>query len=131
VHQPDPGANRAVDQSGQISEESLHAAQAPRREGRPPASRQDRREAHALEREAIDLYRRLPRRPVQAGSLSVLMPRTSAQTNSAVILRRPFASANGRLEGWPQARSALPSFETAARYTSGLLRMTLLFAATL
>ena len=34
VHQPDAGADRAVDQPGQVREEGLHAAQAPRREGR-------------------------------------------------------------------------------------------------
>ena len=45
VHQPDAGADRAVDQSRQVREEGLHAAQAPRREGRAAASRQDRRQA--------------------------------------------------------------------------------------
>jgi hypothetical protein len=37
----------------------------------------------------------------------------NTNNNSAVILRRPLALASGRLEGWPQARSLLPSFETA------------------
>ena len=46
VHQPDAGADRAVDQSGQVREEGLHAAEASRREGRAAASRQDRRQAH-------------------------------------------------------------------------------------
>ena len=34
LHQPDAGADRAVDQARQVREEGLHAAQAPRREGR-------------------------------------------------------------------------------------------------
>ena len=46
VHQPDAGADRALDQSGQIREEGLHAAQAPRREGGAASPRQDRRQAH-------------------------------------------------------------------------------------
>ena len=46
VHQPDAGADRTVDQPGQIPEEGLHAAEAPRREGGAAASRQDRRQAH-------------------------------------------------------------------------------------
>ena len=43
VHQPDAGADRAVDQSRQVPEEGLHAAEAARREGGAAASRQDRR----------------------------------------------------------------------------------------
>src|SRR5262249_36457599 len=36
-------------------------------------------------------------------------------TNTAVILRRPVAWANGRLEGWKQAPCLWPSFETLVR----------------
>jgi S-adenosylhomocysteine hydrolase len=39
LHQPDAGADRAVDQRGQVREEGLHAAEAPRREGRGAAPR--------------------------------------------------------------------------------------------
>ena len=53
LHQPDAGADRAVHQPGQVREEGLHAAQAPRREGRAPAPRQDRRQAHQAQRQAV------------------------------------------------------------------------------
>ena len=54
VHQPDAGADRALgqQQGRQVQEGSLHASEAPRREGRPAASRQDRREAHQDDAEA-------------------------------------------------------------------------------
>jgi acyl-CoA dehydrogenase len=45
LHQPDAGADRAVDQPGQVREEGLCAAEASRREGRRAASGQDRRQA--------------------------------------------------------------------------------------
>ena len=45
------------------------------------------------------------------------------ETNSNVILRRSRALARDRLEGWKQTPSLLPSFETAARFASDLLRM--------
>src|SRR5262249_7105719 len=73
LHQPDAGADRAVDQSGQVSQEGLHAAQAPRREGRAAASRQDRRQAHQDERQAGELHRPAAAGAVQAGSLPVLI----------------------------------------------------------
>ena len=34
------------------------------------------------------------------------------ETNTNVILRKPLTQVSGRLEGWPQAQSVLPSFET-------------------
>src|SRR5215831_3563063 len=56
----------------------------------------------------------------------------SAGNKHGVTLRRPLAQASGRLEGWPQARCVLPSFETRARLRSGaLLRMTAVFVCTL
>ena len=57
VHQPDAGADRAVDQSGQVPEEGLYAAEGARREGGAAASRQDRRQADQALRQAVDLYR--------------------------------------------------------------------------
>ena len=45
LHQPDAGPDRALDQPGQVREEGLHPAQAPRREGRRAAPRQGRRQA--------------------------------------------------------------------------------------
>ena len=64
VHQPDAGADRALDQSRQIREEGLHAAQAPRREGGAAAPRQDRRQAQpssATSSRAISACRRKAR----------------------------------------------------------------------
>src|SRR5262249_34504288 len=72
VHQPDACPDRALDQSGQIREEGLYAAQATRRKGRTAASRQDRRQAHPAEREAVELYRRAGGGTLQTGSLPIL-----------------------------------------------------------
>src|SRR5438105_15204009 len=47
----------------------------------------------------------------QSGRVPGRMRRRKS-TNNTVILRRPRALARGRLEGWPQTRSLLPSFET-------------------
>ncbi len=79
VHQPDAGADRAVDQSGQVREEGLHAAQAARREGRAAASRQDRRQADQDERQAGDLSRHSGRRPLQGATSIAIDPRSKAQ----------------------------------------------------
>ena len=57
---------------GKVREEGLHAAEAPRREGRAPASRQARRQADRAHRQAGDLHRRPGQRPVQARPLPVL-----------------------------------------------------------
>ena len=46
---------------GQVPEEGLHPAQAPRRKGRAPASRQDRREADRADRQAVRLHQRARR----------------------------------------------------------------------
>ena len=56
-----------------LRQRGVRAAQASRREGRRAAPRQARREADQADREAGELHRRLDRRPVQAGSLSVLI----------------------------------------------------------
>ena len=53
-------------------ETSLHAAQAPRREGGAPPPRQDRREADQAQRQAVGLHRRAAAGAVQARSLSLL-----------------------------------------------------------
>src|SRR5262249_9611312 len=46
----------------------------------------------------------------------MLLPRQATfAANTTVILRRPFALANGRLEGWKHAPSLWPSFETVTR----------------
>ncbi len=90
LHQPDFGADRIVDQSGQIPEESLCAAEIARRESRTAASRQDRRQADQAFRQAIDLYRHPGQRAVQDGSVPVLrlchMP-GAAITGAAVSSR--------------------------------------------
>ena len=75
LHQPDAGADRAVDQSGRLQEGSLHAAEEARREGRAAASGEDRREAHHAARRPVRVHRRAEGRPVQERSLSVLSAR--------------------------------------------------------
>ena len=55
LHQSDAGADRALDEAGPISGRRLHAAEAPRREGRGAASRQDRRQADQADGCAGDL----------------------------------------------------------------------------
>ncbi len=46
LHQPDAGADRALDPRRPVREQGLYAAQAPRREGGAAASRPDRGQAH-------------------------------------------------------------------------------------
>ncbi len=58
---------------GEVPEAGLHPAQAPRREGRRPPPRADRRQADPAHQEAGRLHRRLPGRPLQARSLPVLI----------------------------------------------------------
>ena len=61
-----------------LREPGLRAAQAPRREGRAPASRQARRQADRTLRRAGRLYRRHAAGPVQVGALPLLIGRRSA-----------------------------------------------------
>ena len=55
-----------------VREQGLHPAEAPRREGRPPASRQDRREADRAQARAGRLHRRAAAGAVQARALPLL-----------------------------------------------------------
>jgi len=72
VHQPDPGANRVVDQSRQIRKQGLRLAEASRREGRRAASRQARRQIDQADLGAVAVSRPRRHRPVQARSLPLL-----------------------------------------------------------
>ena len=72
VHEPDDRPDRAVHEERRVREAGLRAAEAPRREGRPPAPRRARREADEAERRAGRLHRRAGRRPVQGRPLPVL-----------------------------------------------------------
>src|ERR1043166_2389478 len=56
---------------------------------------------------------------------------SNARNKLNVILRRPRALARERLEGWPQARSVLPSFETVARFRERLPQDDVLFSVIL
>src|SRR5690606_30049646 len=69
---PDPGPDRAVHQARRVPDGRLRAAQAPRREGRPPAPRRARREAHDAPSRAGRVHRREGRRPLQVGPLPLL-----------------------------------------------------------
>ena len=73
LHQPGAGPDRALDQARPVQERGLRAAEAPRREGRPPAPRQAGRQAHRAFRRAGRLYRRDAAGSVQAGTLPVLV----------------------------------------------------------
>ena len=72
LHQPGDRADRAVHAHRLLRAQGVHAAQAPRREGRAPPPRQARREAHEAHRGAGRLHRRAGRRPVQARPLPLL-----------------------------------------------------------
>ena len=86
VHQPDAGADRAVrqQQGRQVREEGLRAAEVAGREGRAAASRQDRRQADQAAPGPGRLYRRQAGRPVQGGSLPVLMSPSCQERRSGV-----------------------------------------------
>ena len=78
--------------TGEYENAGLHAAQAPRREGRAPAPRRPRRRAHRADQGPGRVPRRRRRRPVQAGALPLLRlclrpPRTVC---------RPLTSVSGR-----------------------------------
>ena len=72
VHEPDDRPSRARPEQQQVRQGRLRAAQAPRREGRPPAPRQARRAADDAHRGTGEVHRRPGRRAVQAEPLSVL-----------------------------------------------------------
>src|SRR5690606_41376131 len=72
LHPPGAGADRALEQSRQIREQGLRPAQAPRREGRPPAPRQARRQAHDAYGKTGGIPRAGKRRALQAGALPLL-----------------------------------------------------------
>ena len=102
------GPARAVHEPGQVQEEGLHAAQAPRREGRPPPPRQDRRQADEAQRQAVHLHRRPRRRAVQAGHVSVLRARHTRHPGSRRFSGGyPGPRGYGMRQG-PGSRSARP-----------------------
>ena len=72
LHQPDAGADRAVDAVRELPEPSLCPAQAPGREGRGASPGKAGREAVAAHPQAGGLYRRAGRGAVQARSLPLL-----------------------------------------------------------
>ena len=75
------------DQSGQVPEEGLYAAEDARREGGAAASREDRRQADQALRQAVGLYRHPGERAVQDGSVSVLI--SGARFRDASTARAP------------------------------------------
>ena len=81
VHEPDPGADRAVREPGQVQERGLYVAEASRREGRDAAPRQDRRQPHEAPGRPGGLHRRQARRPVQVRSLPLLMTGALPESN--------------------------------------------------
>ena len=91
VHQPGAGADRALLEARPLPEPGLRAAQAPRREGCAPASRQARRQADRTLRRAGRLYRRHAAGPVQAGTLPLLTEPLICQETEAgrLMFARP------------------------------------------
>ena len=83
LHQPDARADRALEQCGQVRQEGLHPAQAPRREGRDAPPREDRREADEAASRSGRLYRREGDRSLQAGSLPLLRRSNSMDLSKA------------------------------------------------
>ena len=65
LHEPDDRPGRAVLEERRVREARLRAAEAPRREGRAPAPRRARGEAHQALARAGRLHRRAGRGPVQ------------------------------------------------------------------
>ena len=65
LHQPDAGADRALDQPRQVPEEGLYPAEASRREGGGAASRQGRRASDQAFAQAVRLSRHQGIRAVQ------------------------------------------------------------------
>ncbi len=93
LHQPDAGADRAVDRRRQVRERRLRPAEASRREGRGASPRQARREADHAQPEAGRLYRRAGRGPVQAGSLPLLSVPPEDRRGKGICSRRSHAPA--------------------------------------
>ena len=58
IRQPDPGADRAVCEPGQVPDRRLRAAEAPRREGGAAAAGDAQRQADQADRPAGDVHRR-------------------------------------------------------------------------
>ncbi len=87
VHEPDDRPDRAVHEAGRVREARLRAAEAPRREGRPPPPRRARRQADEAQRGAGRLHRRPGRRPVQARPLPLLDPRDEPRVPTAARTR--------------------------------------------
>ena len=83
VHQPDDGADRAVQPDRAVRERRLRAAQAPRREGGAPAPRRARREAHdaaARSRPTTSACRsKAPTSPTRTGTRAARRLSVSAQ----------------------------------------------------
>ena len=79
LRQPDAGADRPVEEQGQLQGGRLHAAQEAGRGSGAAASGEDRREADQADAEAGRLPRRGGRRAVQGGEVQVLDAVLSSQ----------------------------------------------------
>ncbi len=72
LRQPDPRADRALDEEGRVRDRRLHPAQAPGREGGAPPAHHPQRQAHRAARRPGQVHRRGQERPLQDGPLPVL-----------------------------------------------------------
>ena len=106
VHEPDDRPGRAVHEERRVREEGLRAAEAPGREGRPPAPRRARRAAHRALARAGRLHRRAGRGPVQERALPLL-----ASSLTSTIRRWP-------LRGWRGSSGRRARCRSSARSAS-------------
>ena len=84
LREPDHRPDRAVRAQGQLRRRpGLCAAQAPGREGRPPAADHAERAADRADRGAGRLHRRQQGRPVQAGHLPLLILKCALTSSSS------------------------------------------------
>ena len=79
VHEPGDRPDRALRPAARVREGGPRAAQAPRREGRPPAPGRPRRRADRAHPRAGRLHRRPGRGPLQEQPLPLLRPTASAE----------------------------------------------------
>ncbi|MGY3136363.1 adenosylhomocysteinase [Bradyrhizobium sp. USDA 4501] len=107
LHQPDAGADRAVrqQQGRQVRQEGLRAAEDARREGRPLAPRQDRRQADRAAQGSGRLYRREAGRSVQIGSLPLLIRARSNRSREEPRPRPGLFARQARASSWDAARN--------------------------
>ena len=96
VRQPDDRPDRALHQHQGVPGRRLHAAEAPRREGRAPAAEEAERAADRAQRRAGEVHRRAEERALQVRPLSLLIWREAVTASERTGIRPPL---NARCTG--------------------------------